>query len=167
MKVGRTKMFYYLYDLYFNHLDSLRIFSYVTFRALMAGLTSMFVTFWLGHKVIDFLYGLKFRESVRDDGPKSHESKKGTPTMGGLLIIGSLLLSVLLWGNLKNSNIILLSVFALCFSALGFADDYMKSVKKIKGGMKARTKFLLSILISLVFVYYFLLYRCDSGRTFR
>lgn len=130
MKVGRTKMFYYLYDLYFNHLDSLRIFSYVTFRALMAGLTSMFVTFWLGHKVIDFLYGLKFRESVRDDGPKSHESKKGTPTMGGLLIIGSLLLSVLLWGNLKNSNIILLSVFALCFSALGFADDYMKSVKK-------------------------------------
>lgn len=89
-------MFYYLYDLYFNHLDSLRIFSYVTFRALMAGLTSMLVTFWFGHKIIDFLYGLKFRESVRDDGPKSHEIKKGTPTMGGLLIIGSLLISVLL-----------------------------------------------------------------------
>ncbi|EMY23380.1 phospho-N-acetylmuramoyl-pentapeptide-transferase signature 1 [Leptospira interrogans serovar Australis str. 200703203] len=144
-------MFYYLYDLYFNHLDSLRIFSYVTFRALMAGLTSMLVTFWFGHKIIDFLYGLKFRESVRDDGPKSHEIKKGTPTMGGLLIIGSLLISVLLWGNLKNPNVILLSVFSLSFSVLGFADDYMKSVKKIKGGMRARTKFILSILISFIF----------------
>ncbi|MCG6167040.1 phospho-N-acetylmuramoyl-pentapeptide-transferase [Leptospira sp. FAT2] len=151
-------MFYYLYDLYFNHLDSLRIFSYVTFRALMAGLTSMLVTFWLGHRVIDFLYGLKFRESVRDDGPKTHEAKKGTPTMGGLLIIGSLLLSVLLWGNLKNLNIVLLSVFSLCFSALGFADDYMKSVKKIKGGMRARTKFVLSILISLAFCILFFYY---------
>lgn len=151
-------MFYYLYDLYFNHLDSLRIFSYVTFRALMAGLTSMLVTFWLGHRVIDFLYGLKFRESVRDDGPKSHEAKKGTPTMGGLLIIGSLLFSVLLWGNLKNLNVLMLAGFSLCFSALGFADDYMKSVKKIKGGMRARTKFILSILISLAFCILFFYY---------
>ncbi|OCC29990.1 Phospho-N-acetylmuramoyl-pentapeptide-transferase signature 1 [Leptospira interrogans serovar Canicola] len=73
--------------------------------------------------------------------------------MGGLLIIGSLLISVLLWGNLKNPNVILLSVFSLSFSVLGFADDYMKSVKKIKGGMRARTKFILSILISFYFLY--------------
>lgn len=158
-------MFYYLYDLYFNHLDSLRIFSYVTFRALMAGLTSMLVTFWFGHKIIDFLYGLKFRESVRDDGPKSHEIKKGTPTMGGLLIIGSLLISVLLWGNLKNPNVILLSVFSLSFSVLGFADDYMKSVKKIKGGMRARTKFILSILISFIFCILFFYYTGTTGQT--
>ncbi|TGK18796.1 phospho-N-acetylmuramoyl-pentapeptide-transferase [Leptospira fluminis] len=141
-------MFYYVYEYFFREWDSLRIFSYVTFRALMAGLTSMFLTFWFGGKVIDFLYGLKFRESVRDDGPKSHSAKSGTPTMGGLMIIGALLFSVLLWGNLKNPNILLLLSGAILFSALGFCDDYMKSVKKIKGGMRARTKFVLSVLLS-------------------
>ncbi len=94
---------------------------------------------------------LKFKESVRSDGPKAHESKSGTPTMGGTMIISTLLISVLLWGNLKNDNVILLMVYSFLFASLGFADDYQKSVLKIKGGMKGRVKFILSILISLSF----------------
>ncbi|PJZ69394.1 phospho-N-acetylmuramoyl-pentapeptide-transferase [Leptospira perolatii] len=157
-------MFYFIYEHFFRELDSLRIFSYVTFRALMAGLTSMLITFWLGRRVIDFLYGLKFRESVRDDGPKSHSAKMGTPTMGGLLIIGALAISVLLWGNLKNQNILLLLVGALLFSALGFADDYSKSVKKVKGGMRARTKFLISILLSAGFCFVYFYYTGEAPK---
>ncbi len=128
----------------------------------MAGLTSMFITFWFGGKVIDFLYGLKFRESVRDDGPKSHSAKSGTPTMGGLMIVGSLIFSVALWGNLKNPNILLLLVCAVSFAILGFIDDYMKSVKKVRGGMRARTKFVWSVLLAIIFSSVFLFYTGEA-----
>lgn len=151
-------MFYWLYDLFINDISLFRIFSYVTFRALMAGLTSMLISFLIGKTVIVFLKNLKFRESIRSDGPKSHESKSGTPTMGGLLIIFSLLFSILLWGNLKNQNIILLSVFSFLFAVVGFIDDYSKSVLKIKGGMKGKTKFILTIVISFVFSYLYFYY---------
>ncbi|EMK00815.1 phospho-N-acetylmuramoyl-pentapeptide-transferase [Leptospira sp. WS58.C1] len=149
-------MFYFLYERFFQDLDSLRLFSYVTVRALMAGLTSMFLTFWFGGRVIDFLHGLKFRESVRDDGPKSHSSKSGTPTMGGLMIVSALVVSVLLWGNLRNSNVLLLLICSISFATLGFIDDYMKSVKKIKGGMRARTKFAASVVLAAIFCGVFL-----------
>lgn len=155
-------MFYFIYEHFFQELDSLRIFSYVTVRALMAGLTSMFLTFWLGERVISFLHGLKFRESVRDDGPKSHSAKSGTPTMGGLMIVGSLIISVALWGNLKNLNILLLLACAVSFSVLGFIDDYMKSVKKIKGGMRARTKFVASVVLAALFCCIFLFYTGEA-----
>lgn len=123
----------------------------------MAGLTSMLLSFLLGKKIINFLHDLKFKESIRNDGPKTHESKSGTPTMGGVMIISTLLISVLLWGNLKNPNVILLLVFSFLFSILGFIDDYQKSVLKIKGGMKGRVKFILSILISISFCLIFFL----------
>ncbi|MCE9500841.1 MAG: phospho-N-acetylmuramoyl-pentapeptide-transferase [Leptospira sp.] len=148
-------MFHWIYELAGGEPGFLRIFNYVTFRALMAGLTSMVFCFLFGRSIINFLHALKFKESVRSDGPKSHESKSGTPTMGGLMIIFSLLISVLLWGNLKNQNVILLCVFSFLFSVLGFVDDYQKSVLKIKGGMRSRVKFLFSIVISLGFCFLF------------
>ena len=76
-------MFQYIYDLFGSDVGFFRIFNYVTFRALMAGLTSMFLSFFLGKRIIAYLYGLKFSETVRTDGPVTHAVKAGTPTMGG------------------------------------------------------------------------------------
>lgn len=146
-------MFELLYDFFGQDIGIFRIFSYVTFRALMAGLTSMIFSFLFGKKIIAFLYKIKFKETIREDGPKTHESKSGTPTMGGLMIVASMFLSVVLWGNFDNQNVILLTVFSLLFSALGFRDDYEKAVLKIKGGMKARVKFGISIVLALAFCY--------------
>jgi phospho-N-acetylmuramoyl-pentapeptide-transferase len=148
-------MFQLLYDAFGSDHSSLRIFNYVTFRAMMAGLTSMIFSFWIGPKVISYLVSLKFKESVRTDGPSTHASKSGTPTMGGLLILISFLISLLFWANWKNQTLILLVLITSSFSLLGFIDDYMKSVKKIKGGMRARTKFVTTIFLSLLFVYFF------------
>ncbi len=151
-------MFQLLYDSFVDDPGFIRIFNYVTFRALMAGLTSMFLSFYFGNAIIAYLYKLKFKETVRTDGPKSHEQKSGTPTMGGIMIITSLLISMLLWGNLKNNNVLLLCLCALSFSILGFRDDYEKAILKIKGGMKSRTKFgitvLLGILLTGIYFYY-------------
>ena len=144
-------MFQFIYDVFGNDIGFLRIFNYVTFRALLAGLTSMFLSFFLGKRIIQYLYGLKFSETVRTDGPGSHAVKAGTPTMGGLMIISTLILSVLLWGNLKNLNLVLLTVFSFLFSMLGFRDDYEKAILKLKGGMKSRVKFGLSALIAFGF----------------
>ena len=151
-------MFQYIYDLFGSDVGFFRIFNYVTFRALMAGLTSMFLSFFLGKRIIAYLYGLKFSETVRTDGPVTHAVKAGTPTMGGLMIISTLVLSVALWGNLKNLNLILLTTFSFLFSMLGFRDDYEKAILKIKGGMRSRVKFGLSILIAFAFcsIFFFL-----------
>ncbi|MCZ8237524.1 MAG: phospho-N-acetylmuramoyl-pentapeptide-transferase [Leptospiraceae bacterium] len=146
-------MFFEIFEIWGDELGFFRIFSYVTFRALSAGITSMFLSFLLGEKIIQFLYSLKFKESIRNDGPKSHESKSGTPTMGGLMIVFTMSLSVLLWGNWNNLNLVLLFFTSLGFAALGFRDDYSKAILKVKGGMRARTKFLISILLSLVFIF--------------
>lgn len=146
-------MFYYIFELFGEEYSFLRIFSYVTFRAMMATLTSFFLTWYFGERIIQFLYSLKFRESIRDDGPKSHDSKKGTPTMGGLMIAGSAVVSIALWGNLQNHTLLLLIACSLGFCALGFTDDYMKAIKKIKGGMRARTKFLSTVVIAVFFAY--------------
>ena len=154
-------MFHWLYEIFVNDFGFFRIFSYVTFRALMAGLTSMIISFIFGKKMIDFLKKLKFRESVRSDGPVTHEAKQGTPTMGGLMIIFSLITSVLLWANLSNNNILLLTSFSLFFALLGFTDDYKKSVLKVKGGMKARSKFIITIFLSLAFSVIFLFFTAE------
>lgn len=150
-------MFHWIYESFGNDIGVFRIFQYVTFRAMMGGLTAMFITFLYGRIMIEFLKSLKFKESIRNDGPQSHAAKSGTPTMGGLMMIISLTISILLWGNLKNLNVLLLLGSAIGFCALGFTDDYLKSVKKVKGGMRARTKFSITILlaISVTYIFYF------------
>jgi phospho-N-acetylmuramoyl-pentapeptide-transferase len=158
-------MFQWIYELYNDDPGILRIFSYVTFRALMAGLTSMFLSFYFGNMIIARLYNFKFKENVRSDGPKSHESKAGTPTMGGLMIISTLLVSVFLWGNLSNHNLLLLCAGSFLFSMLGFRDDYEKAILRIKGGMKSRTKFLISILLAGIFSFiYFYITSISPGK---
>lgn len=118
----------------------------------------MIITFILGPKFIRFLQKLKFGEKIRDDGPKSHHSKAGTPTMGGLLLVSSMSISILLWGNFTDFYTWLVWGGTLCFAFLGFCDDYSKTVKKAKNGMSARKKFVWQLIISAAFailVYYY------------
>jgi len=116
-----------------------------------AAITSLLLAYLLGPRFIAFLRKLKFGESVRSDGPESHQAKAGTPTMGGLLIMASMSVSILLWGNLSNIYVNLLWLGTLGLSAIGFLDDYRKSVLKISGGMRARTKFFWQILVATAF----------------
>ncbi|AFM10756.1 phospho-N-acetylmuramoyl-pentapeptide-transferase [Turneriella parva] len=128
-----------------------RIFNYTSFRLVAAAITALLLAYFFGPRFIRFLRRLRFGESVRNDGPESHQSKAGTPTMGGMLIMASMSISILLWGNLSNLYVMLVWLGTLALSAVGFIDDYSKSVLKISGGMKARTKFFWQIVIALGF----------------
>lgn len=153
-------MFEYIY----SHLDVpgfFRLFGFVSFRALMAGLFSMGFAFLFGDRLIRWLTGLRFKETIRTDGPESHQAKAGTPTMGGIIILASMTFACLLFGNFHNLHFDLLLVCTLLLGSVGFADDYTKVVLKNKKGMKARTKMLLSILIALAFCILYYLYTPD------
>lgn len=100
--------------------------------------------------MISFLKNLKFREEVRALGPESHKTKSGTPTMGGIIIISAVLFSMLFWGNFNNLYLSILCGSFLVLGMIGFTDDYMKSVKKIKNGMPAKMKFILLFGSSLI-----------------
>jgi phospho-N-acetylmuramoyl-pentapeptide-transferase len=122
------------------------VFRYVTFRAVYAALTAFVLSLLLGPWLIDKLVSLKVGQVVRHDGPQSHLKKSGTPTMGGLLIVGTLLLSGLLWARLDNLYVWLTLGTVSWFGCIGFVDDYQKLVLKHSKGMSARTKIFLQIL---------------------
>ncbi len=151
------KMFEYLYS-HFDTPGFFRLFSYVSFRATLAALFSMGISFIFGRLVIEKLRALKFRETIRSDGPSSHQAKAGTPTMGGLLILLSLSVSSLLFGNFSNPHFNLLVIFTLLFGAIGFWDDYSKVVLKKRNGMNARMKMVLTLAISFAFCWLYYVY---------
>jgi phospho-N-acetylmuramoyl-pentapeptide-transferase len=132
-----------------DEITFFRIFGYTTFRAIMAAVSAMFFTFIFGSGLIKWLTNLKFRESIRDDGPASHSEKAGTPTMGGIIILLSLTVSCFLWGKLDNSYFLLTLGITLLLGTVGFWDDYMKTVLIIPGGMKVKMKFILQTIIGL------------------
>ncbi len=134
-----------------KHVSWFRIFNYTSFRLVAAAITALLLAYLFGPRFIRFLRRLRFGESVRSDGPESHQAKAGTPTMGGMMIMASMSVSILLWGNLSNLYVMLVWLGTLALSAVGFVDDYSKSVLKISGGMKPRTKFFWQILIALSF----------------
>jgi phospho-N-acetylmuramoyl-pentapeptide-transferase len=133
------------------------VFKYITFRSAGAVITALIVSFLLGPAVIRWLRKLKVGQQVRDDGPQSHLTKQGTPTMGGILIIAAVTASVLLWSDLTNQYVWVVLFSALSFGAIGFWDDYRKVVKKRSTGLTARQKFGLQIAASLAIGLY--LYR--------
>jgi phospho-N-acetylmuramoyl-pentapeptide-transferase len=117
---------------FFVNLPGQRLLTYITFRALMAVLTSFAVGILLGRRVIRAIYQLNFRDRARDFGDMSPRHKDGTPTMGGLIIFFSLLISVLLWGSWKKPNNFFLGTIiftAFWFTAMGFFDDYLKNIR--------------------------------------
>src|SRR5208283_697960 len=118
-----------LYSLH-NYFSPLNVFRYITFRTSMASLTSLIMTLIIAPKIIRWLKQISITQQIRSDGPKTHLSKAGTPTMGGIIIVLSIVAAVLLWGNLRNVYTWVLLVALLGFGAVGFADDYLKAIKR-------------------------------------
>ncbi|MCX5718124.1 MAG: phospho-N-acetylmuramoyl-pentapeptide-transferase [Nitrospirae bacterium] len=143
-------MFYsLLYSLY-TWFSPLNVFRYITFRTALAVLTAMLITFILGPKVIKRLSRFSVTQQVRDDGPRTHLGKTGTPTMGGVLIIISILVTVLLWGDLTNKYILMMIFSLVGFGAIGFIDDYLKVVKRDSKGLRGCYKFGAQVLLALM-----------------
>jgi phospho-N-acetylmuramoyl-pentapeptide-transferase len=144
-------MLYYLFE-YINKAfnpPGFDIFRFLTFRSALAAITAMLLALLLSPKVIALLKRNQIGEAKKVEGPKSHWSKAGTPTMGGIIVIFSVVIPVLLWGDVKSIYIILIVLGTLFLSAVGFLDDYLKVVKKYPKGLIARYKLIGQIIVGL------------------
>ncbi|MBD7976120.1 phospho-N-acetylmuramoyl-pentapeptide-transferase [Serpens gallinarum] len=117
------------------------VFQYLTLRGILGVLTSLILALWLGPWMIRTLQTLQIGQSVRTDGPQSHLSKKGTPTMGGALILSSIAISTLLWSDLSNRYVWVVLAVTLLFGAVGWVDDYRKVIEKNSRGLPSRWKY--------------------------
>jgi len=142
-------LYYLLYQIIFQQYGragesyffrGLNVIQYVTFRTAMAAITALLISLLLGGKVIKKLADLKFGQEIREEGPASHHAKRGTPTMGGVLIISSVILSTVLWARLDSLYLWIAVVATTGFAAIGFADDYIKIVKKRSLGLTGKQK---------------------------
>ncbi len=142
-----------LYSLLYRLHDwfsPLNVFRYITFRTALAVITAMLITFILGPGIIKRLRRFSVTQHIRDDGPQTHLGKTGTPTMGGVLIIISILITILLWGDLTNAYIWVMVFSIVGFGAIGFIDDYLKIIKKDSKGLRACYKFGAQMLLALM-----------------
>ncbi len=153
-------LYHLLYPLH-DAFGGFNVFRYITFRSAGAVLTALIVSFLLGPSMIAWLRRLKVGQHVRNDGPQTHLTKQGTPTMGGLLIIAALVSSVLLWSDLTNKYVWVVLFATLAFGGIGFWDDYLKVVKKHSTGLRAYQKFGLQIIASLIIGFFLILYSGD------
>lgn len=131
----------------------LNVFQYITFRTAMATMTALLISLLVGPWLIERLRHLQIGQNIRDDGPESHHAKAGTPTMGGVLIVVSIVVSTLLWADLRNPFSWLLVGSTLAFGAVGFADDYLKVVRKRSLGLRAGAKIGLQVLTTILIGY--------------
>jgi phospho-N-acetylmuramoyl-pentapeptide-transferase len=132
-----------LADLLFELRDVIsgfNLFRYITVRAAFAAITALLFSFIIGPKIINMLRRMQIGETIRTEGPQSHQAKKGTPTMGGLMILGAVFVSILLWGKLSNFYIQMIMLCTFWMGVVGFIDDYLKVVKKMKKGLIGRYK---------------------------
>lgn len=139
----------------------LNVFSYITFRAICAGITAFLISVIFGNFVIRKLISLKFGQPIRTAAEvhKLHElhgSKKGTPTMGGVLLLGSIVISTLLWARPENPFVWLVLFSAVFLGGIGFYDDWLKVTKKSSDGISSRLKFFLQCLLAGIFTLFFL-----------
>lgn len=125
------------------------VFSYLTFRAILSVLTAMGLSLYFGPKLIRRLQLMQIGQTVRDDGPESHLSKSGTPTMGGLLILGSIVTSILLWADLTNKYVWVVLAVVVGYGIVGFVDDYRKVIRKDSKGLIAKWKYFWQSVIAL------------------
>lgn len=131
------------------HISSLDVFNYITLRAVLATLTALTISFMIGPKMIRRLTAYRVLQVVRDDGPQNHLIKSGTPTMGGALILMSIITTTLLWADLSNRLIWVVLAVAVGFGAIGWIDDYRKVVHCNQKGLSAISKYLWQSLIGL------------------
>ena len=139
-------MLFYLFAALRPHFSALNVFRYITVRTALATLTSLTLALVFGPWTIERLRALQVKQYIRDEGPKAHQKKAGTPTMGGLLIVAAITISTLLWADLRNPYVPLAVAATLCFGAIGFVDDYNKVVRRRNLGLTAKRKFFLQVL---------------------
>ena len=150
-------IYYILYELIYSRfkdqdwylVKALNVFQYVTFRTAYASVTAMLISLLFGRKLIEGLKRWNIGQQIREEGPQAHIAKRDTPTMGGLLIIGSVVISTLLWARLSGLYIWITILATLSFGAVGFADDYVKLVKHRSLGLTGRQKILFQLIIAI------------------
>lgn len=135
-------MLYWLSNYLQEYYHAFGVFHYITLRAVLAALTALMISVFMGPVIIRRLAKAQIGQVVRDDGPKSHFSKSGTPTMGGVLILLAIALTTILWSNLANSYVWVVLGVMLSFGAIGWVDDYRKLILKNSRGLPARWKYL-------------------------
>jgi len=140
-------MLYYLFVFLLRpHFSPLNVFRYITVRTAMASTSALLLSLLLGPWVIERLRELQVKQYIREEGPKAHHKKAGTPTMGGVLIVAAIVIPTLLWADLLNPYVILATGATLAFGTIGFVDDYNKVVRKRNMGLRPRAKFSLQVL---------------------
>src|SRR3954466_8878720 len=138
-------LYQYLYQQYGRNTESyffkgLNVIQYVTFRTALAAITALLISLLFGGKVIKKLADLKCGQEIREEGPASHQEKRGTPTMGGVLIIASVFVSTVLWARLDSLYLWIALIATTLFGAIGYADDYIKVVNKRSLGLTGKQK---------------------------
>jgi phospho-N-acetylmuramoyl-pentapeptide-transferase len=146
---GGSLLYWLLYQKLFPYFRPFRIFRYLTFRTAFATLTALLIALFVGPYVIQKLREFQIGQYIREEGPKEHQKKAGTPTMGGVLICIAILLPTLLWSDLSNPFVWLVMGSTVTFGAIGLADDYIKVVHRRNLGLTSRAKFGYQILASI------------------
>jgi len=149
-------IYYLLYELLYNHfkdgesylIKALNVFQYVTFRTAYATITALLISLLFGGKFIQALRKWNVGQQIRAEGPQAHMAKRGTPTMGGVLIVGSVVISTLLWARLSSLYVWTTIIAMLLFAAVGFTDDYLKKARQDSLGLTGRQKLLAQLLIA-------------------
>jgi phospho-N-acetylmuramoyl-pentapeptide-transferase len=141
-------LYYLLYPLR-NSISGFNVFRYITFRTAMAAITALVISFILGPWLIEKMRQIKLGQFIREEGPKSHQQKAGTPTMGGILINIAILIPTVLWADILNPYIWIILFVTFAYGAIGFVDDYRKLAKKQNLGLTARQKFGAQIAVAL------------------
>lgn len=144
-------MFYHLFE-YINKVfnpPGFDVFRYLSFRSILAAITGLLLSFYIGPRIIKYLQKKQIGETIKKEGPQSHYSKAGTPTMGGIIIILSVVIPVLLWGDLTSSYILILLAGTVFLSIVGFVDDYLKVIKKKPNGLIAQYKLVGQFIVGL------------------
>ena len=143
-------MLYWLVDIVTERLGVLRVFHYLTLRAILSALTALMIALVIGPRIIALLGRWNVGQPVYALGPQSHQEKRGTPTMGGVVILLSLLGSVALWADWSNRYVLFAALTTLAFGAIGFIDDFIKVRGHGRRGLRARVKFLLQTVVALL-----------------
>ncbi|MGL1957970.1 MAG: phospho-N-acetylmuramoyl-pentapeptide-transferase [Colwellia sp.] len=137
-----------------QYFSAFNVFSYLTFRAIICTLTALFISLYFGPKLISYLQKMQIGQTIRTDGPESHLSKSGTPTMGGILILASIVISVLLWADLTNIYVWVVLFVVVSFGVIGFVDDYRKVIRKDANGLIAKWKYFWQTVIGLATAFF-------------
>jgi len=152
-------LYWLLYEQLYRHFTPFRVFRFITFRTAFASLTALFLCLVLGPWLIGKLRQFQIGQHIREEGPRSHQKKAGTPTMGGVLIVISIVLPTLLWANLANPYVWLAVFGIVAFGAIGFWDDYSKVRKKRNLGITGKRKFGAQCVVALVIGLFLLVLR--------